>query len=74
MLQAPSKLGNSLDFLSLERVEGGIKAGCTVNTFCSSIIANANVGSTVIAEDMLAAEKEHLINDVVFASDDCLAA
>jgi len=28
----------------------------------------------VIAEGMLAAEKEHLINDVVFASDYCLAA
>lgn len=54
--------------------QGGIDAACTVNPFYSSIIANANIGSTVVAEGMLADEKEPVINDVVFASDDYIAA
>lgn len=54
--------------------QGGIDAACTVNPFYSSIAANANIGASVIAEGMLADEKEAVINDVVFASDDYLAA
>lgn len=54
--------------------QGGIDAACTVNPFHSSISANANIGATVIAEGMLADQKEPVINDVVFASDEYIAA
>jgi ABC-type nitrate/sulfonate/bicarbonate transport system substrate-binding protein len=54
--------------------QGGIDAACTINPFYSSIIANQAVGSVTIAEGMLADEKEPVINDVVFASDDFIAA
>lgn len=54
--------------------QGSIDAACTVNPFYSSIIANKAIGSTVIAEGMLADEKEPVINDVIFATDDYLAA
>jgi ABC-type nitrate/sulfonate/bicarbonate transport system substrate-binding protein len=54
--------------------QGGIDAACTINPFYSSIIANEAIGSVTIAEGMLADEKEPTINDVVFASDEFLAA
>lgn len=54
--------------------QGSIDAACTVNPFYSSIIANKAIGSTVIAKGMLADEKEPVINDVVFVTDDYLAA
>ncbi len=54
--------------------QGGIDAACTVNPFYSSIIANGNIGASPLAEGMLADEKEPVINDVVFASDDYIAA
>ncbi|MBT9370016.1 ABC transporter substrate-binding protein [Rhizobium sp. CSW-27] len=54
--------------------QGGIDAACTVNPFFAAINANANIGATVIADGMLADEKEPVILDVIFASDEYLAA
>lgn len=54
--------------------QAGIDAACTVNPFYSSIIANDGVGATVLAEGMLADEKAPVINDVIFASDEYIAA
>lgn len=53
--------------------QGSIDAACTVNPFYSSIIANKAIGATVVAEGMLADEKQPVINDVVFAADEFLA-
>lgn len=53
--------------------QGSIDAACTVNPFYSSITANKTIGSLVIAKGMLADEKEPVINDVIFATDDYLA-
>ncbi|TXI06988.1 MAG: ABC transporter substrate-binding protein, partial [Rhizobium sp.] len=54
--------------------QGSIDAACTVNPFYSSIITNKAIGSTVVGKGMLADEKEPVINDVIFATDDYLAA
>lgn len=54
--------------------QGSIDAACTVNPFYSSIIANKAIGATTVAEGVLADEKEPVINDVIFAADDFLAA
>lgn len=54
--------------------QGSIDAACTVNPFYSSITANKAIGSSVIARGMLADEKEPVINDVIFATDDYLSA
>ncbi len=54
--------------------QGSIDAACTVNPFYSSVIGNNAIGATVIAQGIIADEKEPVINDVVFAGDDYLAA
>lgn len=54
--------------------QGSIDAACTVNPFYSSLIANKAIGATVLAEGIIADEKEPVINDVIFATDDYLAA
>ncbi|MBL0371874.1 ABC transporter substrate-binding protein [Rhizobium sp. KVB221] len=54
--------------------QASIDAACTVNPFYSSISANKAIDATVIAEGMLADEKEPVINDVVFATDEYLVA
>jgi NitT/TauT family transport system substrate-binding protein len=53
--------------------QGGVDAACTVNPFYASITSNAAIGATVLAKGMLADEKEPVINDVIFSSDDYLA-
>lgn len=65
-----------LPFPQLEAAleQGSIDAACTVNPFYSSIVGNKAIGATVIAEGIVADEKEPVINDVIFASDDYLAA
>lgn len=54
--------------------QGSIDAACTVNPFYSSLIANKAIGATILAEGIIADEKEPVINDVIFATDDYLAA
>lgn len=53
--------------------QGSIDAACTVNPFYSSVIGNKAIGATVIAEGIIADEKEPVINDVIFATDEYLA-
>lgn len=54
--------------------QASIDAACTINPFYASISANAKIGATILAQGMLADEKEPVINDVIFSSDDYLAA
>ena len=54
--------------------QGTIDAACTINPFYASISANKAIGSTLLASGMLADLKEPVISDVIFATDDYIAA
>lgn len=53
--------------------QGGIDAACTVNPFYASITANQAIGAVVVGKGLLSDEKEPVINDVIFASDEYIA-
>jgi len=54
--------------------QGTIDATCTVNPFYASIAKNVAIGSRIVAAGVLAEQKTPVINDVIFASDDYIAA
>ncbi|MEW6632818.1 MAG: ABC transporter substrate-binding protein [Pseudomonadota bacterium] len=54
--------------------QGAIDATCTVNPFYASMSKNAAVGAEVLAAGVLADESKPILNDVIFASDDYVAA
>ncbi len=53
--------------------QGAIDATCTVNPFFSSIAKNQAIGVKILAEGVLADEREPVLNDVIFATDDFIA-
>lgn len=53
--------------------QGAIDASCTVNPFYSSISKNTAIDAKVLATGVIADEREPVLNDVIFASDDYVA-
>ncbi len=54
--------------------QGAIDATCTVNPFYASLSKNKAIGAKVLAEGVLADEREPVLNDVIFATDDYVAS